>query len=130
MIANSYYEKALSNFKAAKIIFKIACNDEEQLNLVAYHLQQSLELAIKHILMCNGVPNQKTHDIDQLIAYANNAKIELFLTPYLKDKSDMITSWETKTRYILGFMIEINKLNQTIEEMDKYFDILSKKLTY
>ena len=130
MIASSYYDKALSNFKAAKIIFRMAVNDEEQLNLVAYHLQQSLELAIKHILACNGAPIQKTHDIDQLINYAKHSNIDLYLTPYLLEKSDVISTWEEKTRYVLGFIIEAKRLNQTINEMDNYFLILSKKLTY
>ena len=130
MIAINYYEKALSNFKAAKIIFKVAAIDEEQLNFVAYHLQQSLELAIKHILAINGSPVQQTHDIDQLINYAKSNKIDLYLTDYLRDRSDVVSTWESKTRYVLGFSVEVSKLEKTIEEFDKYFLILSKKLNY
>lgn len=129
MIATNYYEKALSNFKAAKIIFKIAIEDEEQLNFVAYHLQQSLELAIKHILALHGAPIQKTHDIDQLITFANSQNIDLYLTKYLLDKSESISTWESKTRYILGFYIDVKRLDETIKEMEKYFGILSKKLS-
>lgn len=130
MIANSYYEKALANFRTAKILFAAASGDEEQLNAIGYHLQQSLELAIKHILATNGAPVQKTHDIDQLIAFANSNNIELYLTPYLKDKSDIITLWETKTRYVMGFFVEVSRIQNTIEEMDKYFGVLSTKLKY
>lgn len=130
MIANTYYDKALSNFKSAKLIFVIAKDDEEQLNQIGYHLQQALELAIKHILAVNGEPIQKTHDIDQLITYAKERKIELYLTEYLKEKADVITLWETKTRYVMGFSIEVERIKKTIEELDKYFLILSKKLTY
>ena len=130
MIASTYYDKALSNFKSAKLIFTVATDDEEQLNQAGYHLQQALELAIKHILAINGKPIQKTHDIDQLISYAKDQKIELYLTEYLKEKADIITLWETNTRYVMGFSIEVERIRKTIEELDKYFLILSKELTY
>lgn len=130
MIANSYYEKALANFRTAKILFSAASGDEEQLNAIGYHLQQALELAIKHILVSNGAPIQKTHDVDQLISFAATNNIDLYLTPYLKDKSDTITLWETKTRYVMGFFVEVSRIENTINEMDKYFSILKDKLTY
>ena len=90
MLANTYYEKALSNFKTAKIVFNFASDDEEQLNIVGYHLQQAIELAIKHILALNGVPFQKTHDIDQLINIADLNNIELYLPDYIKEKADTV----------------------------------------
>lgn len=130
MNASTYYDKALSKFKSAKILFSFASGDEEQLNTIGFLLQQSLELAIKHILAINGVPLQKTHDLDQLIMIAKQNNIDLYLTPYLIEKSDVITLWETKTRYVMGFQIEIHRIENTIEEMGKYFTILSKKLPY
>ena len=57
-------------------------------------------------------------------------RIDLYLTPYLLERSDIISSWETKTRYNFGFVIEINKINKMIDELDKYFLILSKKLSF
>lgn len=130
MIANSYYEKALVNFKTAKIVFMIASSDEEQLNIAGYHLQQAVELAIKHILMGNGVPLQKTHDIDQLIRVAENYKVDLYLTEYIKEKAEVFSLWESKTRYALGYALEAKKIETAIEEIGKYFEILSKKLTF
>lgn len=130
MIAETYYQKALANFKAAKIIFYNASGDEEQLNLVAYHIQQSLELAIKHIFLINGVQVQKTHDIDQLITYAKMNNIDLYLTNYLYDHSEIISNWESKTRYVIGFILEVKKVQTVINEVENYFSILSKKLRY
>lgn len=130
MIASSYYEKALSKFKSAKTLFLHAEGDEEQLNTIGFLLQQSLELAIKHILGANGVPLQKTHNLDQLIKCASDNGVNLYLTPYLLERSDVISIWEEKTRYVMGFSIEVSRISNTIDEMDKYFSILSKKLTY
>lgn len=126
MLANTYYEKALSNFKTAKIIFNHASNDEEQLNMVGYHLQQSIELAIKHILALNGIAFQKTHDLDQLISLADSNNIELYLPEYIKEKADTISLWESKTRYVMGFKVEVKRITKTIEEVGTYFETLQK----
>lgn len=125
MIAKTYYEKALSNYKTAKLIYYYAKNDEEQLNIVGYHMQQALELGIKHTLAMKGVPLQKTHDIDQLIAYAKANNIDLKLPDYIIEKADVITLWETKTRYILGFQIEISRIEKMLNALDEYFTSLS-----
>mgnify|MGYP003312136694 CR=1 FL=1 len=130
MVASSYYEKALANFKTAKIIVSLAPNDEEQLNQAAYHLQQALELAIKHIFCIKGLPLQKTHDIDQLIVYARDSGVDLYLPDYFIQKAEMISNWESKTRYVLGFKLELEKIRTTIDELQSYFEILSKKLKY
>ena len=130
MNVSTYYEKALSKFKSAKILFSFASGDEEQLNTIGFLLQQSIELAIKHIFAINGLPLQKTHDLDQLINFAKENNVDLFLTPYLLEKSDVITLWETKTRYVMGFQIEVSRIENTIIEMDKYFSVLAKKLPY
>lgn len=130
MVASSYYEKALSNFKTAKIIISLASTDEEQLNQAGYHLQQALELAIKHIFCVKGLPLQKTHDIDQLILYATANNVDLFLPQYFIDKAEMISNWESKTRYVLGFKLEEEKIRTTIDELQKYFEILSRKFDF
>lgn len=125
MLANTYYDKALSNFKTARIIYKTAANDDEQLNIVGYHIQQSIELAIKHILAMHGMPFQKTHDLDQLIVLAKSNNIELYLPEYLQEKADVISLWETKTRYVIGFKVELNRIEKALIELERYFDLLS-----
>lgn len=77
MIAENYYQKALANFQNAKLTMKILSSDEEQVNLSAYHLQQALELVIKHLFLINGEQIIKTHGIDQLILDAKTKNISL-----------------------------------------------------
>lgn len=129
MSADTYYEKALANLKLAKIITYKYPEDEELITIAGYHIQQALELAIKHVLSLNGVPNQKTHDIDQLIVYAESNEIELYLPNELRERADIISQWETKTRYVMGFALEYNRVAKTIENLEKYFSILTKELS-
>jgi len=130
MIANTYYEKALANFKIAKIVYSVASNDEEQLNIAGYHIQQALELAIKHIFVINGMVIMKTHDIDQLIRQANENNIDLMLPEYIIEQSEAISNWESKTRYILGYALEIHKIDKALQALDEYFTTLASVLSY
>lgn len=130
MTASTYFEKAIANYKSAVIVFKIAFDDEEQLNIVGYHLQQALELAIKHILFTSGVSLPKTHDIDQLIVCAKDNDVDLFLSDELILKAPLISNWEVKTRYILGFKLEVQIVQGVLHEIEQYFEILYKKLKY
>ena len=129
MFANTYYDKALANFKHAKIVYAFARDDDEQLNLIAYHLEQALELAIKYILFMNGAPIQKTHDIDQLINYATKNNIELYLNEYLLEHAEAISNYESKTRYIMGYSVAIKQVKNLIQALDDYFLVLVQKFS-
>ena len=48
--ARTLYDKALSNYNSARILREFMGDDDEQLNIIAYHLQQALELSIKYTL--------------------------------------------------------------------------------
>lgn len=54
----------------------------------------------------NGVEYPKTHDIEQLIFVAKNNKIDLYLGEYIEEHSEMFSQWESKSRDILGYLIE------------------------
>ena len=76
-------------------------------------------------LALHGIAFQKTHDLDQLIVLAKNNGVELFLPEYLKEKADVISLWETKTRYVIGFRVEQSRIEKALIELEKYFGTLS-----
>lgn len=118
--SKTLYDKALSNFNSANILLAHMGDDEEQLNIIAYHLQQTLELLIKDILESNGIEYPKTHDVEQLIAIANENNVDLKLNEYLKDHSEMFSQWESKSRYILGYLVEKKKIEQAVDALTEY----------
>lgn len=85
------FDKAVTNFNSANILRKYAEADESQLNIIAYHLQQSVEFAIKYLLEMDGIIYPKTHDIDQLVLIANENNVDLKLPESLIDKAEMLT---------------------------------------
>lgn len=118
--ARTLYDKAVANLRTAQILFDYDDGDEEQLNAMGYHLQQAMELALKYLLEQNGIEYPKTHDIDQLIRMGREAGAELYLSEYLEDHAEMLSQWEAKARYILGYAIEARKVERALNEIDDY----------
>lgn len=116
------FDKALTNFDCAKIIRKsINDDDEEMINLVGYHLQQSIELSLKYTLEMNGVEYPTTHRIEDLIKIAKNNNVDLHINDYIKEHDALLTSWESNTRYIIGYLIELEKIDKAIPQLESYF---------
>lgn len=124
---NTYFDKAISNFNNARIVRQYMSGDESQLNIIAYHLQQSLEFCFKYLLEINGVEYPKTHDIEQLALIAKSNNVDLKLTEYIEEHCEMFSQWEAKARYILGYTVEAKKVDRAILELDHYFAELTKK---
>ena len=112
------FDKARTNYEVAAILLANSGDDEAFLNQAGYHLQQAVELAIKFELEISGVEYVKTHDIDQLIRLAKNNKVDLHLPEYIEDHSEMFSAWESKTRYILGYLIEREKIEKSLAAVE------------
>ena len=122
------YDKAASNLRNARLVFDNRGDDDAQLNFVGYHLQQAVELTIKYLLEQSGVEYPKTHDVDQLIRMAAEAKVDLCLSEYMEDHAEMFSQWEAKSRYVIGYSIEQRKIERALEEVDDYLaDIAARE---
>jgi len=71
--------------------------DEKFLDISAYHLQQSVEKTMKHILAQNGIRFEKTHDIEILCKQFFDNGLEL--PEWIFDNATLLTNYATKTRY-------------------------------
>lgn len=114
------FDKAVSNLQVARIVLAQAADDEGQLNIVGFHLQQAMELALKYLLEQDGVEYPKTHDIDQLTRIGREANVDLHLSEYLEDHAEMFSQWEAKSRYVIGYAIESRKAERALQEVDDY----------
>ena len=58
----------------------------------------------------NGIDFPKVHSINQLInVFEKNDMLDL-IPEYIDDNSDMITNWESQTRYIIDLQIARRKI--------------------
>lgn len=100
--------------------FNFILEDDVYLNLVGYLLQQSLELALKHILETNGIKYPKTHSIRDLAEMLPDD----YDTSDVIPMSDTITTWESKTRYIKNFRLSKTQLEEGFKVIGKFIDTI------
>ena len=99
------------NLKAANSLLEHKTDDELYLNMAAYHLQQTTELAIKHVLETNGIKYPKTHDISELLELVPE-EIDYFES--ITDLADTITMMESKTRYLKNYLCSEKKVMKVL----------------
>jgi len=128
MAETTLYDKALSNYESARVLRNVETDDENRMNIIAYLLSQSLEMAIKYLLEQSGVEYPKTHDIDQLIRIGKEGGVDLYLTEYIEDHAEMFSLWETKSRYVLSFLAEVKKVDTAIIGIEVYFSNIANEL--
>lgn len=116
------FRRAYLDYKSAENLLKIPVNDEAYMNNVAYHLQQAVEKTLKAFLECVGVTVPNTHDIDKLVRMSKNNGSRVVLTDWLEDKTDMLTRWETDTRYDMDYYVEAEKVRIGLTEVKKFLD--------
>lgn len=125
--SENLFDKATQNFNVAKILYK-ETEDDVYLNYVGYHIQQSVELSIKHQLELFGLDYPKIHDIEQLILYAKKNNANIIVSDYVSNYSERISSWESKTRYVLNYFLERKKILEALDEVEKHLSVIKEKL--
>lgn len=117
-MSETLFDRAISNFSAAQVNFGHRSDDEFFLNLTGYLLQQSVELALKHVLETWGIKYPRTHNIDELLSLVPS-KLRLD-TDSLLMMSGTITNWESKTRYIKNYFLEEKQLRIGFSVIGKF----------
>ena len=111
----NYYDIALRNFKAAKLLMFYLDGDETLLKNVAYHLQQTIELAIKHILF--------THGIDEIKITAGSTTLATVSSEEIQN-GNWSTEIEIDANKVTTIKIQVTDLalKQAYVERDIYYD--------
>ena len=125
---DSLLNRAITNYNAAVTLKENLSVDEFFLNQIAYNIQQSYEMTIKYLLEINGVEYPKTHDIDQLIRIANVSGVNLDMSEYLDEHSEMISQWESKSRYVMGYLVESKKIDRALTDLQDYLERVKQKI--
>ncbi len=117
------FQSAQKDYAAAEMIWQSCQNDEMILNIAAYHLQQSVEKILKGALECVGVTVPYTHKISKLLLMITDNGANLTITDWLDDHAEMLSEWETETRYNMDFLVEKRKLDRAMIEVKNFMDV-------
>lgn len=118
---------AFADLVAAKQLSDNALSDEIFLNYAGHHLQQAVEKCIKYQLDQLGADFPKTHNISQLILFAKKENLDLIITDYIDEHSEMFTAWEAMSRYITDYGIEKKKIDRALKEVKAFLELVKGK---
>ena len=118
----TYLDFADRELKAAKIIYNHRTEDEAFINIVAYHLQQSVEHALKHRLEMKGINYPKSHDIELLL---NLQESDFF--PDIYPWAGSITLMESQTRYIKNYRSSLKTVDSIMELTERLIKHIKKE---
>ena len=115
------YKKARTDLKVAKNILEDFENGDDELDLevIMFHLQQSTEKLIKALLAYNRLHFTKTHSIAYLLDAISQNAIEI-----IENAESLIplTEFAVEGRYAI--------LHDDLDDVDKYIDMVSELFAF
>ena len=52
--------------------------------------------------------------------------VDLCLTDYIDDHAEMLSQWKAQSHYILGYIIEQQKIDRAMEEINAFLKCIAK----
>ena len=121
------YKKARTDLKVAKNILEDFENGDEELDLevIMFHLQQSAEKLIKSLLSYNNIHVTKTHSISYLLDIVLENHIEI-----IEDIEKLIplTDFAVEGRYAI-YHDDLDNVDEYILIVDKLLEFVNYKIS-
>lgn len=109
----------------SELILSHLTGDEIDLNLASYHIEQALEKCIKFQLEMREVKYKWTQDLSTLVEIKENISNAMPLE--LKAELGLIIAWESKTRYIKDYFLELRTINRVLPKVKAYLSTVKEK---
>ena len=97
-------------------------DDDAYLDVACFEAQQSLEFLMKAILLENGIPYDKSHDIRYLLSLMEGIGFEFERQDSLELLADTITDWEEGSRYGKG----VRTTEQTVRRVHNIYNSMNE----
>lgn len=110
-------KKAETDLQGAEVLYK-SDNEFLDVEIVFFHLQQSIEKFLKAILSFRGIHYTKTHDLEQLI--------KLLGTEFILEKLDLEFIEELNMYAVQG---RYDYISDALENINDFFEIAKKVRT-
>ncbi|MBQ7498591.1 MAG: HEPN domain-containing protein [Selenomonas sp.] len=115
---------AKNNLTVAREMYKLYPDDNGIVNLVAYHLQQTIELALKHFFETHGIKYDRTHDISDLCSKIPDEHYDMFRD--IDIYASKLTQMESKTRYLKSYSVAVREIKLGFDLANDIIDKLTK----
>lgn len=108
--------KLLSRAKAsllmADYIYTRIGEDDVYLDACCFNLQQAIEFSLKFVVEMTGNPYAENHDIRANLNILARNNYKLPMEKKLREKANLLYSWETESRYKESFLAAIDDVKE------------------
>ena len=114
---STMYSRSGVMLDQAKTTFSKVADDDAYLDAACFETQQAIEFLLKAVLMDNGVPYDKSHDIRYLLSLVDQTGFTFDKHDTLDLLADTITDWEEHSRYGKGVRTSV----QTVQRVHNVY---------
>ena len=109
---STMYSRSVVMLEQAREALNRVSEDEAFLDAACFETQQAIEFLIKAILLENGVPYNKSHDIRYLFDLLKETGFTFEKSEALDLLADTITDWEESSRYGRGVRTSVQTVKR------------------
>ena len=114
---STMYSRSVVMLDQAKTTLSKEADDDAYLDAACFETQQAIEFLLKAVLMDNGVPYDKSHDIRYLLSLVDQTGFTFDKHDTLDLLADTITDWEEHSRYGKGVRTSV----QTVQRVHNVY---------
>lgn len=119
---STMYSRSVVMLEQAKNALEHSDLDEAYLDIACFETQQAIEFLIKAILLENGKPYNKSHDIRYLLSLLEETEFYFEKMEALELLADTITDWEEYSRYGRGVRTTV----QTVQRIHNIYKSMNE----
>ena len=119
---STMYSRSVAMLRQAKNAILSVSEDDAFLDVACFETQQAVEFLIKAILLENGIPYDKSHDIRYLLVLLEEIPFTFEKQEALELLASTITDWEESGRYGKGVRTTV----QTIQRVHNIYESMNQ----
>lgn len=119
---STMYSRSIAMLRQAKNAIFSVSEDDAFLDVACFETQQAVEFLIKAILLENGIPYDKSHDIRYLLILLEEIPFTFEKQEALELLASTITDWEESSRYGKGVRTTV----QTLQRVHNIYESMNQ----
>ena len=119
---STMYSRSLVMLEQSKLALSKVSIDDAYLDVACFEAQQAIEFLMKAILIDNGIPYNKSHDIRYLLDLLDNTSFGFEKYEALDLIADTVTDWEEHSRYGKGIKTSV----QTVQRVHNIYKSMNE----
>jgi HEPN domain-containing protein len=114
--------RARVRFESAKMFYSRIGEDDANLDMCCFDLQQTLEFTLKFIVESAGRKYKVGHNLLLQLADLDELGVEIPDKSFYIANASIINTWETQTRYFDDFTAVLSLVDEVLQKLPSLID--------